>query len=267
MLEPLQQEFFRNALIGGILVGALASYYGVFVVQRRLAFMGSGLSHAAFGGIALGMLLGWTPMWVALPFTVAIAIAIVWVRDRTALASDTTIGIFFSLSMAAGIIFLSMKEGYASDAFTFLFGSILAVRGEDIVASAAVCVGTLLLLPLWGRWAYATFDQALARADRLRVTAEDYLLTICLAVVIVVSIKVVGIILISAFLVLPAATARIIARTFASMTLFAVLIGVSTVVVGLFASYHSDLPSGATIILVQSTLFFAALVSGRYLRA
>lgn len=258
-MGPLAYLWFQNALIGGTLVGALASYLGVFVVQRRMAFLGSGLSHAAFGGVALGLLLNTQPLWVALPFTVGVAVAMVWVRERAGLAGDTTIGIFFAVSMALGIIFLSLKEGYSSDAFTYLFGSILAVSRADALAAAAVALGVVALGPMWGRWAYATFDRNLARADRLPVMAEDYLLTVCLAVAIVVSMKVVGIVLISAFLVLPPATARLLAQTFAGMTLWSVALGVATVIAGLFISFQSNLPSGATIILLQAAIFFLML--------
>lgn len=258
-MGPLAYTWFQNALIGGMIVGALASYLGVFVVQRRMAFLGSGLSHAAFGGVALGLLLNAQPLVVAVPFTVAVAVAMVWVRERAGLAGDTTIGIFFAVSMALGVVFLSLKQGYAADAFTYLFGSILSVSRTDLAVAGLVALGVGALGPLWGRWAYATFDRNLARADRLAVQADDYVLTVCLAVVIVVSMKLVGIVLISAFLVLPPATARLAARTFAGMTVWSVGLGVATVAAGLILSYQTNLPSGATIILLQAALFFLAL--------
>ena len=254
-LESLEMPFMQRALIGGILVGLLSSYYGPIVVQRRLAFLGSGLAHAAFGGVALGVLLSVHPLWVAVPFTVLVALAIVWVREYSGIEPDTTIGIFFSVSMALGVIFLSMKQGYSGDAFTYLFGSILAITTTDLWITGAVTVLSLLTLPLWNRWAYATFDRSLAQADRLPVFREDSLLFVAIAVAIVVSIKVVGIVLMAAFLVLPPAAARLRARTFFEMTLLSVLIGLSSVVVGLFASYALDLPSGPVIILVQAAIF------------
>lgn len=264
MLEPLTLPFMQRALIGGLLVGFLASFYGPFIVQRRLAFLGSGLAHAAFGGVALGVLLGLEPLWVALPFTTIVALGMVWVREQTRLAEDTTIGIFFAVSMALGIIFLSLKEGYAGDAFTFLFGSLLAVGAADLYAAGAVTAGTIVLWPLfWRQWAYATFDRNLARADRLRVSADDYLLVAAIAIVVVVSIKVVGIVLIAAFLVLPPATARLLARTFSGMTIASIAIGMSTVAGGLYLSYFANLPSGPVIILTQAALFTGALVLRR----
>lgn len=267
VLDAITFSIFQNALIGGFIVGALASYLGVFVVQRRMAFLGSGLSHAAFGGAALGMLLNTQPLWAAVPFTVLVGIAIVWVREHSRLESDTTIGIFFSVSMALGVVFLSLKRGYAADATTYLFGSILAVNRDDVIVAGLVAAIVFALGPLWSRWAYATFDRNLARADRLPVLRDDYILTICLAVAIVVSMKLVGIVLISAFLVLPPATARLAARTFSGMTLWSVALGVSSVAGGLFLSATLDLPSGAVIILLQAALFFSMLTWHRLVGA
>jgi zinc transport system permease protein len=263
MLEPLALPFMQRALVGGILVGLLAGYYGVFVVQRRLAFLGSGLAHAAFGGVALGILLDAQPLWIALPFTIAVALGMVWVRETADIAADTTIGIFFSVSMALGVIFLSLKNGFTGDAFVYLFGSILYVQTTDILLAAAVLLLTLLLLPMWSRWAYATFDPVLARADRLPVARDDYLLTVCIAVTVVVALKVVGMVLIAAFLVLPPAAARLLARTFLQMTLLSLLLSATTVAAGLLLSFHTDLPSGPTIILLQAAVFFAALMLHR----
>lgn len=263
MLEALQLPFMQRALLGGILVAILASYYGVFVVQRGLAFLGAGLAHAAFGGVALGLLLDVEPLWVAVPFTVLAALGIVWVRERTELAPDTAIGIFFAVSMALGIIFLAFRHDFSSDAFTYLFGSILAVSSADLWVMGLVLLATLATRTLWGQWAYATFDRELAQADRIPTVRHDYLLAVLLAVTIVVSMKVVGIVLIAAFLVIPAATARLLARTFARMTVISVLVGVLSAVAGLWTSYVLDLPSGAAIILVQAVLFFVALVMQR----
>ncbi len=252
--------FMQRALIAGALVGFLASYYGVFVVQRGLSFLGSGLAHAAFGGIALGLLLGYSPLALAVPFTVVVAVGIAWVRDRTELGSDTAIGIFFAVSMALGVVFLFLKQEYTADAFTYLFGSILAVTKTDIWITAGFSVVTLLTWPMWQRWAYASFDRELAQTDRLPVVRDDYLLIMLIAVTVVVAIKVVGIVLIAAFLVIPAATARLVSRTFHTMTLVSVVMGIVSAIIGLIASYYVDVPSGATIILLQALLFFIAMI-------
>jgi zinc transport system permease protein len=261
MGEILSLPFMQRALIGGALVGFLASYYGVFIVQRGLSFLGSGLAHAAFGGIALGLLLQTEPLWVALPFTIIVAIGISWVKNRTELSSDTAVGIFFSVSMALGIVFLFLRREYTADAFTYLFGSILAVTQTDIWITLAMVFIVFITWPLWSRWAYTSFDRELAQTDRLPIIRDDYILSVLIAVTIVVAIKVVGIVLIAAFLVIPAATARVLSRSFRMMTIVSVAIGVSSALIGLVVSYYIDIPSGATIILIQSLLFFIAMLT------
>lgn len=259
----LGQPFLLRALAGGIMLALLGGYLGVFVVQRGLSFLGDGLAHAAFGGVALALLLGAEPLWVAVPFTVVVALAITAVRQRTRLGADTAVGIFFSVSMALGVIFLSLKHGYAADAFTFLFGSILAVSPADLWTTVVVLALTIAALRLWGRWAYATFDRELAMLDGIRAAAGDYLLAAAIAVTVVAGVKLVGIVLVTAFLVIPAAAARLVSPSLGIMTLAAVALGVLSVVGGLALSYRLDLPSGATIILAQAALFFGVMLVAR----
>ncbi|HQI39695.1 MAG TPA: metal ABC transporter permease [Ignavibacteriaceae bacterium] len=260
MFEIFSIEFMQRALIAGVLVGFLSGYYGVFIVQRGLGFLGSGLAHAAFGGVALGVLLNQEPLWIAVPFTILVAIGITWVKDKTNLGGDTTIGIFFSVSMALGVIFIFLKRQYSSDAFNYLFGSILSVTNTDIIVPAILIIITLLLFPFWKRWAYSSFDRELAQTDRIPVILDDYLLSVLISVTVVVSIKVVGIVLIAAFLVIPPAAARLISRSFSKMTLLSIITGTVTALIGLWISYYLDVPSGATIILLQAFIFFFIMI-------
>ena len=263
MFEAWSLPFMQRALLAGLILALLAGYYGPFVVQRGLSFLGSGLAHAAFGGVALGLLIGVEPLWVAVPFTAAVALGITWVRERTSISGDTAVGIFFALSMALGIVFLSLKREYTSEAFTYLFGSILAVSTTDLWVSAILLALTALTLPLWGRWAYATFDRELAQADRVPVLLDDYLLAFLVALVVVVAMKLVGLLLVAAFLVIPAASARQRARTFAGMIVGAALIGVVSVIFGLQISLQFDILSGATIVLIQAAIFVVLAATRR----
>ncbi|MCE5228684.1 metal ABC transporter permease [bacterium] len=264
MLEALSTPFMQRAIVAGVLVALLASYYGVFVVQRGMSFMGDGLAHAAFGGVALALLLGSEHyLFVALPFTVAVAVGIHFVQQRTRISGDTAIGIFFATSMALGIIFLALKKTYTADAFSILFGDILAIQTGDLILASAAVVASLGTLPLWGRWAYATFDRELAQADRLRVERDDYILAVFLAITVVVAVKIVGVVLIAALLVIPPATARLIAPTFIKMTFVSMLLGFVSIVIGMIGAWHFDVPPGPAIILVQSTMFFFTALSTR----
>jgi zinc transport system permease protein len=263
VLEALQLPFIQRALIAGLLVGGLASYLGVLVVQRRLSFLGDGLAHAAFAGVALGLLLHEEPLWVAILFAVGVSLAITWVRERSNLGDDTAIGIFFAVSVALGVLFMSMRQGFAPDAVAYLFGSILTVTQTDLRVMGLIALGVALLAPMWRYWAYATFDRELALADRQPVMLHDYLLSALIALVVVVSVKVVGIVLIAAFIVIPAATARLLSHTFAAMTLLSLAIGILSVIPGLVVSYALDVPTGSVIVLVQALLFGLALLLRR----
>ncbi len=257
MLEALTYPFFQKALAAGMLAGFTGSYYGVFVVQRKISFIGSGLAHAAFGGVALGLLLGVEPLLTAIPFTILVALAIVQLQRHTKLAADALIGILFAVSVALGIIFLSVKTQYTSDAYAYLFGSILTVSNNELIIGSLLAIVTFATFhKLWARWSYATFDIELAGADKLPIRTDDVILILLISITIVVSIKMVGIILISAYLVIPPATGRLLASSFGAMTTISIIIGIASSVVGIFLSYFLDLPSGAIIVLTQSAIFF-----------
>lgn len=263
MLEVFSLEFMQRAVMAGILVGGLASYLGVMVVTRKLSFMGDGLAHAAFAGVSLGLLFHAEPLWTAIPFTVLVAVGITWVREKSNLGDDTSIGIFFAVSVALGVLFMSMRDGFAPDALAYLFGSILAVSRGDLLAISSVLVLTILSGPLWKDWAFATFDRELALADRRKVVLHDYILSILIALVVVTAVKVVGIVLVAAFIVIPAATARLVSQSFSGMTVLSVLLGVGSVIPGLLISYSLDVPAGSAIVLTQASFFLFALLFRR----
>lgn len=280
LLEALALPFFVRAVVAGLAIAVMAGVLGVFVVQRRLSFLGDGLAHAAFGGMGIGAFVIVTsgligsgvalfrhPLWIAMPFSLLAALVIAGLRERTRLSSDTAIGVAFAVSVALGVMFFSLippDVNLGVSVMDLLFGSILGVRQGDlavILVVAVVAVGALL--GAWGRLGYATFDDELARSDGVRTGALELALFLLAALVIAVSASVVGIVLMAAYLVIPAAAARLIARTLAQMTLLSVVIGVTSTVVGLALSFYLDVPSGATIVLTQATLFVPAALFGR----
>ncbi|OGU59849.1 MAG: manganese transporter [Ignavibacteria bacterium GWF2_33_9] len=264
MFEIFILPFFYRALIIIILLGFTASYYGVFIVQRKMSFLGSGLAHSAFGGVALGILLSVQPLIIAIPFTLLFAIFISYFQEKSNLSSDTIIGIFFSIAVSLGIIFLSLKENYTTDAFTYLFGSLLSVQLIDVWTSIILTIlTTFTFFKYWSRWTYATFDYELAIADKLPVRKDNYILNSLIAITVVVSIKIIGIILISAYIVIPGAIARLLSKTFRQMTILAIIIGVVSGIIGLLISILVDLPSGAVIVLFQSILMISVFIFKR----
>lgn len=280
ILDALAFPFFQRALVAGLAIAVMAGLLGVFVVQRRLSFLGDGLAHAAFGGMGIGAFvivssglvgsrlgLFTQPLWFALPFSMVAALVIAWLRRGTRLSSDTAIGVAFAVSVALGVMFFSLippDMNLGVSAMDLLFGSILGVRGGDLWLILGVALGSsLVLLLLWGRLGYATFDDELARADGVRTDRLELLLFLLAAVIIAVSASVVGVILMAAYLVIPAAAARLLARTLAQMTVVSVLLGVVSTLAGLALSFFLDVPSGSTIVLTQAALFVPAALFGR----
>lgn len=277
IFEALALPFLQRALVAGLLIAVATGLLGVFVVQRRLSFLGDGLAHAAFGGMGIGaftivatglvgsgLALLRDPIWIAVPFSLLAAWAIYALRRRTDLSSDTAIGIAFAVTVALGVMFFSLIPPDANlgvSLMDLLFGSILGVRGDDLwVILIVTALAVLVTATYWGRLAYATFDDELARSDGVDTARLELVLYLLAAVVIAVSAVVVGVILMAAYLVIPAATARLLARTLAQMTTLTVLLGVAATVTGLAASFLLDVPSGSTIVLVQAVIFSAAAI-------
>jgi zinc transport system permease protein len=269
LLLPLGQGFVRRALLAGTALGASGALLGVFIVQRGLGLLSDGLAHATFGGLALGLLLGSTvdgAVWVALPFTVAIALGIQYVRRRTGLGGDVATGVFFAVSFAAGILFLGLRSGRQAPVNVegLLFGSLLAVSPEALRVILGVSAAVFVLFLAFGpRLAYATFDPELATLSGVPVAALEYGLLALTAIVVVVGVKTVGVVLVSAFVVIPAAAANLLGRSLAGIAGLAVALGVSGTAFGLFASYHLNVATGATIILTLGAFFFLALLLRR----
>jgi len=269
LLAPLAYDFMQRAMIAALAVAAVCAVIGVFVVQRGLAFLGDGLAHAAFGGIAIGLYLGASvdhAVWIAIPFTAVIALGIGYVLRRTQLRGDVATGVFFSFSFALGVLFLGLRtaQDRQVDVESLLFGNMLAVTPEVLIVVVLVAVVALVLtMLLWSRLAYAIFDPELAAISGVPVAVLEYLLLVETAVVVVVAVKTVGVVLVSSFVVIPAAIARLLVRTLARATALALVIGVAGASVGLIASFHLDTPTTATIILIHCAVFAGALAWAR----
>lgn len=267
--EPFASQLMQRALIAGLASAAVCALIGVFVVQRGLAFLGDGLGHAAFGGIAIGLYLGASiesAVWIAIPFTAAIAIGIGAILRHTQLRGDVAIGVFFSFSLALGVLFLGLRRATDRpvDVESLLFGSLLGVTPQVLTTVVVVSIAAfVLVLLLWSRLAYAIFDPELARISGVPVAVLEYLLLAQTAVVVVVAVKTAGVMLVSSFVVIPAAAARLVGSTLARVTVIACAIGTLGSGIGLIASYHLNTASSAAIILIHCTCFAAALVVSR----
>uniref|UniRef100_UPI00404B0C90 metal ABC transporter permease n=1 Tax=Desulfobacca sp. TaxID=2067990 RepID=UPI00404B0C90 len=247
----------QNALLGGLLVSLICGLLSVFIVLRRMAFVGAGISHAAFGGVALGFLLQIDPFWTGLAFAMLVAFLIEMVQTRGRVEEDTAIGIFFAVAMAVGVLFLHFSRTYNADIFGVLFGNILAIGPHQLWQVGGVAVLVLLFLLLFYKeLVFLSFDEEMAWVCGVPVQAVRYLFLAVLALVIIVAIYLVGIILVSALLVIPAAVARNLTRHLQTMLLASTILALAATLAGLAVSYQIDLPSGATIVVILAGSFF-----------
>jgi manganese/iron transport system permease protein len=268
VLEPLGFPFFVRALLASATVGLVCAVVGSYMVLRGLAFMGDALSHSAFPGVVAAYLLK-GPFYVGAAIAaVGTALAIGWVTRRGNLRGDTAIGVLFAGMFALGIFLFSLIPNYVGDLFGFLFGEVLGIGIGDLIALSVLAVlvlGTVALL--WKELLYSTFDPLGAAAAGLPVTKLDYLFLALIALTIVISLQAVGIILVVAMLVTPAATGQLLARSFGRLVATAVAVGIVGPVIGLYVSYWLNAASGATIVLVETAIFGGALVARRLPRA
>jgi zinc transport system permease protein len=258
-------KFLQQALLAGVVIGLLCSVLSVYVVLKRMAFIGQGISHAAFGGIALGLVVS---DYTASPdlvrnvvtavFCIGVGMLIAAASRRGTLSADSAIGIFLAVSMALGVILIALRQKYTADLMTYLFGSILAVTAADVWTAA--CLGIVvisIIAVLYKELLYYSFDEEMATASGLPVGVLHYLLVGILALTIVVSVKIVGVVLVSAFLVIPGAAGKLLGTRFGGMMAASVGIGVASTVAGLYLSHVLRVPSGASIVVVQFLVFLA----------
>jgi manganese/iron transport system permease protein len=261
--EPLGHAFFLRALLAATLVGSVCAVVGTFVVLKGLAFIGDAVSHAAFPGVVAAYILHGPILVGAGIAAVLTALSIGFVTRRAHIRGDTAIGVLFAGAFALGVFMFSTIQGYVGDLFGFLFGSLLLTGVEDLVALAILAAIVLAIVGLlWKELLYATFDPQGAAASGLRVEALEYLFLALVALTIVVSLQAVGIILVVAMLVTPAATGQLLTVRFGTLVALAVGIGIGSSVMGLYISYWLDVATGATIVLVQTGLFLVALALG-----
>lgn len=259
-LSVLQFDFVRRAFLGGCMIGLLCSVLGLFLVLRKMSLIGDGLSHVSFGAVALGLLANVAPLYAALPLVVLASFVILKLTEKARLFGDAAIGIVSALGIASGVILASVSRGFNVDLFSYLFGNILAIGDEELVLAVALSAVVLVTVAIFYNDLLAVaFDEEYARVSGIQTARVNTLLMALTAVTVVLAIRVVGIMLISALLILPAATALQLARGFKAALLISALTSVTAVVAGICTSIVLDLPPGGAIVAVNLVFFLAAL--------
>ena len=260
LLEPLQYDFIVRALLAAVIVGVVCSVLGVYIVLRGMAFLGDAMAHTVLPGVVAAYLLGWPLAVGALIMGVLTALGIGALTSRTALKEDTAIGVILAGLFALGVAMLSLRENYSIDLAHFLFGNLLGVTAQDLALTAGLGLVVLLLIYLFYKeFLVLSFDPLLAATLRLPTRFLNYLLLILIAVTIVVALQVVGVALMLAVLVTPAATASFLTRRLPTMMAVAATIGAFSGVVGVYVSYYLNIASGPAVVLVATLIFLIVL--------
>lgn len=265
LAEPFSHPFMRDALAMALLIACLCGSLGVLLVPRGLSMVGDGLAHATLGGVGGALLLGMTPdasIWAAMPFAMIVAWGISWLGRHAKLAGDAALGVFFAVSLAAGIsaIHRASRAGVGVDMEALLFGNILSVQPHDVRIVFILALTCLTILAWFGpRIAYAGFYPEMAALSGIRVERKEYLLMTLTAVVTVTAVHAVGVLLVSAYLVIPAVTSRLVSRRLGPMTVLTILTGMIGSAIGLIMSYYFDIPTGAAMTLALGGCFLLAL--------
>lgn len=257
IIEILSQGFVRNALFGGLMISVVFGLMSFFVVMRRLSFLTVGIAHAAFGGVAIGLLLGISPYLTSVLFCVLIGFLIRHQSQEGSGGSyDAITGILFAATMALGIVLLSLKQDFTFDIMGYLFGSILGITRTDLVIMLIVGTGVIIYLAvLFRQLLFVTFDPEVARSSGIPVSLLESSIVIVVALLVVIAIKMIGIILVTAFLVLPASFATRLCSGYQRAMIVSLLFSVLVFLTGFFAAYQLDLPAGAGIVLLGTVVF------------
>jgi zinc transport system permease protein len=267
IFEVLEFEFMQRALIAGVAVAITSSVIGLFLVLRRNSLFGDALSHVAFGGIAAGLAANIYPLWTGLTLSILGALGITKLRQSAKIPADASVAILLSSGLALGLLLISLSGGFTLDLFSFLFGSILLVSVEDTVAILAM-TGIILsiVILLYRQLMYITFDEEQARVSGLPISKLNYLFVVLASVAVIVSMRLVGILLVSSLIVIPNVTALLFGKGFKKTALISVSVSIFSVLAGISISYAANLAPAGTIVLISTAVFLAVLAARHYLK-
>lgn len=257
MFEIFALPFMQRALIGGSIVAVLLGWVGVFATSRNMSFIGAGIAHASLSSVALAILLGLPIMPTILLFALVFAIILYSIEKKTSVSRDMSIGIMFSVGMALGVLLLQLTEGYVPELMSFLFGSILAVKTSDLYLLIGIsAILFLILIRYRSELLFVIVDPEGANLSGVNRKMMEVLIYILTSLAVVLSIKLVGIVLVSALLVIPSAIGRLWSNSFLSFQWVAILSSLITTNIGLLLSFYADLPAGAAIVVVATSFLF-----------
>ncbi|NEU76173.1 metal ABC transporter permease [Hassallia byssoidea VB512170] len=258
LVTLLEFPFMQRAIAGAVLMGILGGVLGSFVTLRSLSFFSHAVGHAALVGVALGVLLQLNPTWMLLPFTLVFGVVVLYLIDKTDLGSDSVLSIVLSGALAIGVILTSLIQGYRGNLMSVLFGDILAINTTDLILTLLVLVlSSIFLLSSLRQQILLTLNPAVAQIQGIPVQLYRYAFVVLLSLAVAVAIKAVGVLLVNAFLVIPASIAKLISHNFSRFLVMSVIFGSTTSIAGIIISGLFNFASGPSIVLVQFIVFVA----------
>ncbi|MEH2063241.1 MAG: metal ABC transporter permease [Nostoc sp.] len=261
LVSLLQFPFMQRAIVGAVLMGILGGMLGSFVTLRQLSFFSHAVGHAALVGVALGVLLQINPTWMLLPFTLVFGVVVLYFIDKTDLGSDSVLSIVLSGALAIGVILTSLIKGYRGNLMAVLFGDILAIDTTDLILTLLVLVGgSIFLLSTLRQQILLTLNPDVAQVQGIPVQLYRYAFVVLLSLAVAVAIKAVGVLLVNAFLVIPASTAKLMSHHFSRFLVISVIVGSISSIAGIMVSGIFNLASGPSIVLVQFLIFVAVFI-------
>ncbi|MFZ1290019.1 MAG: metal ABC transporter permease [Melioribacteraceae bacterium] len=266
MLEIFQYEFMQNAILASVLASIACGIIGTYIVIKRLVFLSGGISHSAYGGIGLGYLLSFNPIYGAVFSSLLGAVFVSVMRKNKLENEDTLIGIIWAFGMALGVLFIGLSPGYAPDLMSYLFGNILTVSINELILMGIADLIIMVVVAIFFKQFQAiTFDEEYSKTIGLNVDFYYLLLFVLIALTLVLLIKLVGIILVVALLTIPAAISKMIAKSLKSMMFLSIIFGLVFTILGLLISYYLNLPSGSAIIILSVIGYFIVFITNKIL--
>jgi zinc transport system permease protein len=261
-IEILSYSFMQKGLIAGVAIAIICSLMGIFLVLRRYSLFGDALSHMAFGGISVGMFVGVYPLWTAFVVSVLGALGITKLRKSTKISGDAAIAVLLVSGFGIGVLLISATGGFKIDLFSFLFGSILLISTEDTALILGISIGIVFTLTILRKQLlHLTFDEEQAKVSGLNVDRLNYIFVILASITVITSMRLVGILLISALIVLPNITSMMFGKGFKKTAFISMTISVFSVVSGIILSYYLDLAPSGTIVMISVAILLGVLVA------
>ena len=256
LFSAFQFQFMQNAMIAGVFIAISCAIIGVFLVLHKFSMIGDGLAHVSLATVAIGLLIGVSPIYVSIPLVMGASLFILKLSQKSNVWGDSAIGFVASVSVALAVLIASVADGFNIDLLSYLFGTILAISQGEVILSVVLSIITISIVIFYYHDLFTlTFDPEFARVSGIKVDFLNSLLVMLTAIIVVLGVRIVGTMLISSLIVIPAITALQVAKGFKSTIIISILSAVFSVVVGISLSYLLDIPSGATIVLVNATLF------------